>query len=111
MRNTEHVPWITGVPPAIQGIVMKNLGEALSNVERHARATRVTVIAEESEGGIRVDVRDDGTGFVVAESVGVPGHIGLVAVRKRAQLAGGWCRVQSEPGAGTRLSFWVPLTL
>jgi signal transduction histidine kinase len=100
-----------GIPPAIQGIVMKNVAEALNNVEKHARATLVTVVAEQSEGGIRVEVRDDGTGFVVAESVRVPGHIGLVAVRERAQLAGGWCRVESEPGKGTRLEFWVPLTL
>ena len=99
------------VPPAIKGIVMKNVGEALNNVEKHARATRVTIVAEESEGGIRIEIRDDGTGFVVAESIRVPGHIGLVAVRERAQLAGGWCRVESEPGTGTRLSFWVPLTL
>jgi signal transduction histidine kinase len=99
------------VPPAIKGIVMKNVGEALNNVEKHARATRVTVAAEELESGIRIEVRDDGTGFVVAESIRLPGHIGLVAVRERAQLAGGWCRVDSEPGTGTRLAFWVPLTL
>ena len=99
------------IPPAIQGIVIKNVGEALNNVEKHARATRVTVVAEQADGGIRVEVRDDGKGFVVAESIRVPGHIGLVAVRERAQLAGGWCRVESEPGTGTRLEFWVPLTL
>jgi signal transduction histidine kinase len=104
-----HLP--ADVPPAIRGIVMKNVGEALSNVEKHARATRVTVVAEELESGIRIEVRDDGTGFVVAESIRLPGHIGLVAVRERAQLAGGWCRVETEPGTGTRLAFWVPLAL
>jgi signal transduction histidine kinase len=99
------------VPPAIQGIVMKNVAEGLTNVEKHARATRVTVVAEKQGGGLRIEVRDDGKGFVVAESLHVPGHIGLVAVRERAQLAGGWCRVHSEPGKGTRIEFWVPLTL
>jgi signal transduction histidine kinase len=99
------------VPQAIQGIVLKNIGEVLTNVEKHAQATRVTVVAEESGGGIRVEVADDGTGFVVAESVRVPGHIGLVALRERAQLAGGWCRIESEPGAGTKVDLWVPLSL
>ncbi len=99
------------VPPAIQAILMKNISEALTNVEKHARATRVTVVAEEIDGGIRIEVADDGTGFVVAESVQVPGHIGLVALRERAQLAGGTCRVESEPGAGTTIEFWVPLSL
>ena len=101
----------TDIPPAIQGILLKNISEALTNVEKHARATRVTVVTEVVARGLRVEIRDDGKGFVVAESVRVPGHIGLVALKERAQLAGGWCRFESEPGAGTRIEFWVPLTL
>ena len=100
-----------GVPPAIQAIVLKNIAEALNNVEKHARATKVVVDAQVVDGGIRVEVGDDGTGFVVAESVRMPGHIGLVAMRERAQLAGGWCRIVSEPGNGTRIEFWVPMSL
>ncbi len=99
------------VPSAIQAIVVKNVAEALTNAEKHAHATRVTVVAKELDGGLRVEVRDNGTGFVVAESVRVPGHIGLVALRERAQLAGGWCRIESEPGKGTKIAFWVPLSL
>lgn len=99
------------IPPPIQAIVIKNVSEALTNVEKHARATRVTVLAEEVDGGLHIEVSDDGTGFVVAESIRVPGHIGLVALRERAQLAGGTCRVESEPGTGTTVDFWVPLTL
>jgi signal transduction histidine kinase len=99
------------VPQAINAIVVKNVAEALNNVEKHSHATRVTVVGEMLDGGLRVQVTDNGTGFVVAESVRVPGHIGLVALRERAQLAGGWCRVESEPGTGTRLEFWVPLSL
>ena len=101
----------TDIPAAIQGIVLKNISEALTNVEKHARATRVTVATEVVARGLRVEVRDDGKGFVVAESVRLPGHIGLVALKERAQLAGGWCRIESDPGAGTRIEFWVPLTL
>jgi signal transduction histidine kinase len=99
------------VPDAIHTIALKNIGEALNNVEKHARATRVTVVAQTVDGGLRVEVSDDGTGFVVAESARVPGHIGLVAMRERTQLAGGWYRIQSEPGTGTRIEFWVPLSL
>ena len=99
------------IPQAIQAIVLKNIGEALNNVEKHARATRVTVVAEGVDGGIRIEVADDGTGFVSAESARIPGHIGLVAMRERAHLAGGWCQVESDPGAGTRVEFWIPLSL
>jgi len=99
------------VPRPIQALALKNIAEALNNVEKHARATRVGVRAEIVDGGVRVEVSDDGTGFVVAESVRVPGHIGLIAMRERAQLAGGWYRIESEPGAGTKVEFWVPLSL
>lgn len=99
------------VPEATLAVAVKNISEALNNVEKHAHATRVTVTAETVDGGLRVQVTDDGTGFVVAESERVPGHIGLVAMRERAQLAGGTWRVRSEPGTGTRVEFWVPLNL
>lgn len=95
----------------IQAIVLKNIAEALNNVEKHARATKVTVVAESVDGGVRIEVADDGTGFVASESARIPGHIGLVAMRERAQLAGGWCHVASEPGAGTKVEFWIPLSL
>jgi signal transduction histidine kinase len=99
------------VPETIQAIILKNVSEALTNVEKHARATRVLVTAAVVDGGIRVEVSDDGAGFVVAESMHLPGHLGLLAMRERAQLAGGWCHFESEPGAGAKIEFWMPLSL
>jgi signal transduction histidine kinase len=86
---------------AVRSIVYRNISEAISNVEKHANATRLSLKAFASGGGIEVEVTDDGTGFIVSESLYLPGHLGLVAMRERAQLAGGWCRIESEPGAGT----------
>ena len=97
------------LPDAIKANVFKNVSEALNNVEKHSNATRVAVHAEMIDEGISVVISDDGTGFVVAESLYLPGHLGLVAIRERAQLAGGWCRYDSEPGTGTRVSFWIPI--
>ncbi len=99
------------VPAAIQAIVVKNVAEALTNVAKHSHATRVLVSSNESNDGIRVEIIDDGTGFVVAEAIHMPGHIGLVAMKERAQLAGGQFRIESEPGAGTKVEFWIPLSL
>ena len=99
------------IPAAIQAIVVKNVAEALTNVEKHAHATRVLLAVEPVEGGIKVEVIDDGAGFVVAESVHMPGHLGLLAMKERAQLAGGWFRIESEPGSGARVEFWVPQSL
>jgi signal transduction histidine kinase len=98
----ENVPATTGA------IVFKTLAEAITNIEKHAHATRIRVACEAREGGISVEVVDDGTGFVLEERVALPGHVGLVAMTERIQLNGGWFRIESEPGAGTRLEFWVP---
>src|SRR5439155_4309328 len=86
------------VPPAIQAIILKNIAEALNNVEKHARATKLMVAVEAVDGGVRVAVSDDGTGFVVAGTVRMPGHIGLVEMRASAQLDCGWCRNVIDPG-------------
>jgi len=48
---------------------------------------------------------------VVAEQAALPGHIGLAVMTERVQLNGGWFRIDSEPGAGTRLEFWVPVAI
>ena len=99
------------VPVAIQAILVKNVAEALTNVEKHAHASRVLVSAKVIDGGFKVEIVDDGTGFVVAESVHMPGHLGMLTMRERAQLAGGWFRIESEPGAGATVEFWVPQSL
>ena len=96
------------LPDAVRATVFRNISEALSNVEKHSNATRVSVQATTAQSGISVVITDDGTGFVVAESLYLPGHLGLIAMRERAQLAGGWWRIDSEPGTGTRISFWIP---
>jgi len=92
----------------VESLVFKNIAEALTNVEKHSHATRVRLAAALIAGGIGVEVADNGTGFVVAESLYVPGHLGLLAMKERAQMAGGWCRIASDPGAGARVEFWVP---
>ena len=93
----------------IKSIIFRQVSEALSNVEKHAAATRVQIEVKERDGGIHGEVVDDGRGFVVSERDHLPGHLGLLALRERALLAGGWCEITSEPGSGTKVEFWVPL--
>jgi signal transduction histidine kinase len=93
----------------VKSIIFRQVAEALTNVEKHAAATRVSIGVKERDGGIHGEVVDDGRGFVVSERDHLPGHLGLLALRERALLAGGWCEVTSEPGNGTKVEFWVPL--
>jgi signal transduction histidine kinase len=96
------------VSESVGSVIFKNMSEALTNAEKHAHATSIRVSAHAADGGIRVVVADDGKGFVVAESMEVPGHYGLTAIRERAQMAGGSCRIASDPGAGALVEFWIP---
>ena len=82
--------------------------EALTNVRKHARATSVSVALEEEKGGVLATVEDDGVGFDVASLEAQPGHLGLPAIKERAELGRGWCRIESRPGGGTTVRFWVP---
>ena len=82
--------------------------EALMNVRKHSGAERVEVLVEERGDGVALRVRDDGAGFSPERQPNRPGHLGLLAMRERAEVFGGWCRIQSVPGAGTTVDVWVP---
>lgn len=82
--------------------------EALRNVVRHAHASMLRVRFEDSDGGVLASIQDDGRGFVAVDSLSPAGHFGLTEMAGRAELAGGWFRVASEPGRGTLVESWVP---
>jgi PAS domain S-box-containing protein len=85
--------------------------EALANVRKHADAHHVSVNVEPRGGGYLVRIEDDGVGFdPTSLEMSRPGHLGLPAMRERAEMSGGWCRVTSEPGRGTTVEFWMPET-
>ncbi len=92
-----------------RSMLFRQVTEVLANVEKHAAATQVRISLGVEEGGIRGRVEDNGRGFVVAERDRLPGHLGLLALHERALLAGGWNKVESEPGLGTRVEFWLPM--
>ncbi len=82
--------------------------EALMNVKKHAAASTVNVELRTIVSGCRVRIHDDGTGFDVVSSESKPGHLGLVSMRERAQIAGGWWLVKCPPEGGTLVEFWLP---
>jgi signal transduction histidine kinase len=98
-------------PPAEARVIAYRIcQEALTNVRVHARATRVEVRLEEARGGLLVSVSDDGEGFDPDRVRATPrrGHVGLTSMSERATMADGWCRVDSAPGQGTTVRFWLP---
>jgi PAS domain S-box-containing protein len=97
-------------PPELRAILFRIAHEAIANARKHASATRITVSIAEEAGGVALVITDDGSGFDVGV-IDSPerGHIGLPTMIERAELAGGRCRVESEPGHGTSVSSWLPL--
>jgi signal transduction histidine kinase len=92
----------------IKSLVFRQVSEAITNVEKHSGATRVQLLVKSEGGGIAGSVVDNGRGFVVDERDHLPGHLGLLSLTERALLAGGWCKISSEPGNGTKVEFWIP---
>ena len=83
--------------------------EALRNVERHAKATRVSVELK-CIGGQRLtlSIEDNGTGFDPAAVAS--DHYGLVGLREQAELIGAQLRIESAPGAGTSVIVTLPMS-
>jgi len=98
------------LPFELRSMLYRQVTEAMTNVEKHAAATQVFVSLRVEDDGVHGMVRDNGRGFVVAERDHLPGHLGLLALNERALLAGGWNKTLSEPGLGTTIEFWMPLS-
>ena len=98
------------LPPDQELGVFRIAQEALRNVERHARAAHVTVTIAFAQGGLRIEVLDDGVGFVPPPR-GLAGssQLGLLGMQERAELLGGQLEVRSSPGRGTSVTLSVPL--
>src|SRR6266478_3673020 len=82
--------------------------ESLTNVARHARATRVEARLEREVNQIIFQIRDNGAGFNM-EEVKSRKSLGLLGMHERALLLNGELKVESVPGAGTTLILRIPL--
>ena len=82
--------------------------EALSNVMKHATATRtkVSLVLSEDDGMLHIEVADNGAGFNMATS---SSGIGIIGMRERVYALGGTISFASEPGSGTIISISLPL--
>lgn len=98
------------LPAATVEEVVAAVGQALANVERHARASGATVFAEQTGGWISVSVRDDGEGFVFdPDRLRADGRGGILhSVIGRIEDLGGEVRIDSRAGEGTEIELRVP---
>jgi len=97
----------TRLSTPIETTIYRVVQEALTNVAKHAGAQRVSVTIVERDGAIEIAVTDDGRGFSGSEP---SDGFGLIGMRERIRLVGGRYELESEPGQGTTVHAWIPVT-
>jgi signal transduction histidine kinase len=91
-------------PPGVEATAYFVVSESLTNVVKHAGATRAEVSAHASDGVLRVEIGDDGKGGAA------PGDgSGLVGLRDRVAALAGDLEIESPPGGGTRITMTLPV--
>lgn len=95
--------------PTHELVLYRVLQEALSNVAKHAGATRVDVTIEPTDNAVVATVGDNGRGFAPSQRVAPTGQgLGLLGMRERLALVAGWLELDTQPGGGTTLRATVP---
>jgi signal transduction histidine kinase len=98
------------LPPDVELVLYRIVQEALSNVAKHAGASRVEARLTRRGSTLRMLIEDDGCGFDVEVSTGSrESGLGLFGMEERLALIGGTLRVESAVGRGTRVLAEVPL--
>jgi len=85
--------------------------ESLTNVAKHAKATRASVALRRVGGEVRLEIHDDGKSFRVQRvlSAGKVTRLGILGMRERVEMVGGVFSVHSKPGRGTTVRAQVPM--
>jgi len=98
------------IPPTVAIAVFRVAQEALTNVVRHAKATRARVELVADEDALDLVVADDGHGFDVAAARARPAaSVGLFGMAERVALVGGTLEIRSTRAVGTRIEVRIPL--
>ena len=94
------------LPEETETVLYRIVQEALTNVLKHADATRVSIVLARRPDGVAAMIEDDGRGFDTAAG---DGGIGLIGMRERLSLVDGHLTVESAPGRGTTIVAKVPV--
>jgi two-component system NarL family sensor kinase len=89
-------------------ILFRILQEILNNIIKHSKAREISIKLAYSQGGVRLQVIDNGTGFDINNLPDDQKGMGLMNIQKRAELVGGEVFIQSQPGEGTCIDIFIP---
>lgn len=100
------------IPNSLKLTIFRIVQDAMSNIARHGDAHNVWLSLSKDGRSLRLSIRDDGKGFdLEAALVYTEGRngLGLISMKRRAELSGGNFEIKSAPGAGTTVSVAWPL--
>ncbi len=103
---------LESISPSAELTVFRILQEELTNAGKHSNATSVKIKSEVSQGDFILSVEDDGVGFdpkMLAAEQESGEHLGLMALRERAELLGGHLDIDTITGVGTRITVRLPI--
>jgi signal transduction histidine kinase len=95
------------LPEEVETALYRIVQESLTNVVKHARARRVSILLARKNSAVKAVVEDDGQGFDPAEQA--DDGFGLVGMRERLALLGGRLEIESGRGGGTTVAAEVPV--
>jgi signal transduction histidine kinase len=104
---------ITRLPPYLETMLFRIAQEAISNILRHANASRVSIHLWKANGQVWLEIKDDGHGFDIEKTTGGAvdrKQLGLLGIRERASLVHGGVNIESSQEAGTCLQVHIPLS-
>jgi signal transduction histidine kinase len=90
------------LPSEVQVAIYRICQEALNNVAKHSKASKVDINLKQENSFIELSIHDDGLGFNPEQNIS--GHYGLSMMRERAEAVGALLSVTSQPGYGTELT-------
>lgn len=97
------------LPPKLSTTLYRIVQEALTNISRHAQATRVAIRLEKHSQNLHLIVRDNGVGFPREPQARRVGSFGLLGIRERVLMLGGQLTVENAQNGGALLTVRVPL--
>ena len=97
-----------------QGVIFYIAEEAVNNARKHAAAPNIWVRLKQVDEGLAIlEIQDDGVGFdvsTVTNNYENRGSLGMINLRERTELVNGLLNFQSQPGKGTLIQVYIPLT-
>ncbi len=103
---------ITRLPPHLETMLFRIAQEAISNILRHANASKVSIRLWTADERVWLEIKDDGRGFDIEETTGRAvdqKQLGLLGIQERASLVHGGVKIESSPEFGTCLQVHIPL--